>query len=336
MSFPKAFPMKSSKGDIPVPVVGFGTWASENTNWCYEATLTALKTGNRHLDCAWRYHVDDQVGAAIRDSEVPREEIFITSKFWPNFGAPENVEKCLDLCLEAMGLDYIDLFLAHWPVAFQVHSEEIGSAKAFAGNGDEDMAIVKGADGKPAIDWAHTAESIATANGQQGSFKPTWQALQKLVKTGKVRAIGVSNFNITQLREVMSVGGDVPLSCNQVEAHPWFPNTELLKFMREQGILATVYCPLGGKGKNGSLLVEELLVKDLAAKHGMGVGQLLQSWAVQRGTIPLGKSQNAERIKANLDVRRLSQEDFEALNGMDQGKDGRIVDLSLKWGVELY
>lgn len=237
--------------------------------------------------------MDDQVGSAIRDSKVPRQDIFITSKFWPNFGAPENVEKCLDLCLKGMGLDYLDLFLAHWPVTFQVRSEDIGSARVSASDTDEEMAVVKGADGKPAIDWAHTAESIATANGQQGSFKPTWQALQKLVETGKVRAVGVSNFNVEQLKEVISVGGDVPVSCNQVEAHPRFPNTELLKFMREQEILGTVYCPLGGEGKNGTLLVEELLVKDLAAKHEMGVGQLLQSWAVQRGTIPLGKSQNA-------------------------------------------
>ncbi|MCJ1261045.1 hypothetical protein MMC22_000909 [Lobaria immixta] len=336
MSFSKTFPMKSSKGEIPVPVVGFGTWASGDNNWCYEATLAALKAGYRHLDCAWHYGVDEQVGAAIRDSKVPREEIFITSKFWPNFGAPENVEKCLDLSLKGMGLEYFDLFLAHFPFAWQVQSNRIASARAFPGYTNEDGAIITAADGKPAIDWANTAESIAAANGQRGSTKPTWQVLQKLVETRKVRAVGVSNFSIEQLKEVISVGGDVPVSCNQVEAHPWFPNTELLQFMRKQGILETVYCPLGGQGKNGTLLVEEPLVKELATKNEMGVGQLLQSWAVQRGTIPLGKSQNSERIKANLDVRKLPQEDFEALNGMDQGKDGRVVDLGPRWGLELY
>lgn len=242
---------------------------------------------------------------------MPREEIFITSKFWPNFGAPENVEKCLDLSLKAMGLEYVDLFLAHWPVTFQVQSDRIAGARAFPGARNEDKAIVTGADGKPAIDWAHTAESIAAAKGQRGSVKPTWQALQKLVETRKVRAVGVSNFNVEQLKEVIAAAGDVPVSCNQVEAHPWFPNTELLKFMREQGILETVYCPFAGKGKNGTLLVEEPLVKDLATKNGMGVGQLLQSWAVQRGTIPLGKSQNpgeqvriAFRMILTLNFRR--------------------------------
>lgn len=249
--------------------------------------------------------MDEQVGAAIRDSKIPREEIFITSKFWPSFGAPENVEKCLDLSLKGMGLEYFDLFLAHWPVAFQVQPDRIASARAFPGATDEDKAIVTGVNGKPAIDWAHTAESIAAADGQRGSAKPTWQALQKLVETKKVRAVGVSNFNIEQLKEVISVGGDVPVSCNQVEAHPWFPNTELLKFMREQGILETVYCPLGGKGKKGTLLVEEPLVKELASKNSMGEGQLLQSWAVQRGTIPLGKSQNAGEMNQSGYFRKI-------------------------------
>lgn len=253
-----------------------------------------------------------------------------------------------------MGLEYFDLFLAHFPFAWQVQPDRIASARAFPGYTNEDGAIITAADGKPAIDWANTAESIAAANGQRGSTKPTWQALQKLVETRKVRAVGVSNFSIEQLKEVISVGGDTPVSCNQVEAHPWFPNTELLEFMRKQGILETVYCPLGGQGKKGTLLVEEPLVKELATKNGMGVGQLLQSWAVQRGTIPLGKSQNSgersgwnferlnadlsttERIKANLDVRKLPQEDFEALNALDQGKDGRVVDLGPRWGLELY
>lgn len=201
-----------------------------------------------------------------------------------------------------MGLEYVDLFLAHWPVAFHVQSDRIASARVFPRGTHEDRAIVLGTDGKPAIDWVHTAESIAAANGQRGSAKPTWQALQKLVETSKVRAVGVSNFNVEQLEEVIAAGGDVPVSCNQVEAHPWFPNTELLKFMREQGILGTVYCPFAGEGKHGRFLTEELLVKELAAKNEMGVGQLLQSWAVQRGTIPLGKSQSAgERFRSNFE-----------------------------------
>ena len=123
-----------------------------------------------------------------------------------------------------MGLEYFDLFLMHWPVTFQVHSDRIASARTFPGSTNNDKAIVTGLDGKPVIDWAHTAESIAAARGHKGSLRPAWHALQQLVSTGKVRAVGVSNFDVEQLREVLSVGGEVPVSCNQVEAHPWFPN----------------------------------------------------------------------------------------------------------------
>lgn len=234
--------------------------------------------------------VDNEVGAAIGDSKVPRSELFITSKFWPHFGAPENVEKCLDLCLQNMGIDYLDLFLAHWPVVLEATSD-ISTAKAFPGATDAEKAIATAADGKAIVDWAHTCQSIAAANDQRGTFVPTWQAMQRLIATGKVRAVGVSNFNITQLQEILSVGGAVPVSCNQVEAHPWFPNTQLLEFMHEAEIMTTVYCPFAGQKKGGTSLIEDPLVVRLARKNGMGVGQLLQSWAVQRGTIPLGKSQ---------------------------------------------
>lgn len=237
--------------------------------------------------------VDEEVGAAIRESKIPRSEIFITTKFWPEFGAPENVEKCLDICLKNMGLEYVDLYLAHWPLAFKA-LPNIATAHASPSATNDDRGIAADDDGKPIIDWAHTSESMARENGQKGSFKPTWRAMQRLVSEGKVRAIGVSNFNITQLQEILSADGEVPLSCNQVESHPWFPNTELFDFMMDKGILGTAYCPFAGqKGKDGINLVQDPSVKALAEKNQLGVGQLLQSWAVQRGTIPLGKSQNA-------------------------------------------
>lgn len=236
------------------------------------------------------FQVDQEVGAAIRQSGVPRSELFITSKFWPHFGAPENVEKCLDLCLRNMGVEYLDLFLAHWPVVFKATSD-ISTAKAFPAATNAEKAIAATADGKAIMDWSHTCQSIAAANDQRGTFIPTWQAMQRLVATGKVRAVGVSNFNIAQLQEILSVGGTVPVSCNQVEAHPWFPNSQLLEFMDGEEILKTVYCPFAGQKKSGTQLVKDAVVVHLAQKNRMGVGQLLQSWAVQRGSIPLGKSQ---------------------------------------------
>lgn len=234
--------------------------------------------------------MDKEVGIAIRDSKVPRSELFITSKFWPHFGAPENVEVCLDLCLRNIGIDYLDLFLAHWPVVLEARSN-ISTAKAFPDATDAEKAIATSAAGKAMVDWTHTSESIAVMNGRTGSFIPTWQAMQAIVATGKVRAVGVSNFSIVQLQEILSAGGTVPVSCNQVEAHPWFPNTELLNFMQSQDILKTVFCPFAGQQRGGTRLVEDPIIVRLAQKNEMGVGQMLQSWAVQRGTVPLGKSQ---------------------------------------------
>ena len=298
--------------------------------------------------------VDEAVGAAIRDSKVPRSEIFITSKFWPHFGAPENVEKCVDKCLKNMGLDYFDLFLAHWPVTFKA-GPNLANVIASEAATPEERGEAVGPDGKPVIDWEHSCESLAAAHGQRGSYKPTWRELQRLVGTGKIRAAGVSNFNIEELKEVMSVGG-VPVSCNQLEGHPWLPNTPLIDFMKSKGILATMYSPFAPNYAPGPTLLKDPEVKRLAEKNDMGLGQLLLSWAVQRGTIPLGKSQTpgmkdlplrlhravyakrspflfAERIRSNLAVRKLSSEDFEALNAMDQGEEGRTVDLSTNWGL---
>ena len=252
-----------------------------------------------------------------------------------------------------MDLDYLDLYLAHWPIALKPR-DDIENAKGFPDATNKDLAILESPDGKPIVDWEHTTESIATANGKQGSFAPTWKAMQALVATGKVRSVGVSNFNISQLEEVLSIGGEIPLSCNQVEAHPWFQNTELLSFMRSKKILATVYCPFAGGNETGALLVKDPDVKRLAEKNKLGVGQLLQSWAVQRGTIPLGKSQTpgeqdelhmmstkltdfaTERIRANLDVRELPLVDFEEINGMDRGESGRTVDIGSDFGVRFF
>lgn len=114
--------------------------------------------------------------------------------------------------------------------------------------------------------------------------------MQALVKKGKARTIGLSNFSIAELQEVIPHASDIPISCNQIEVHPWLPQVELLTFGNENGILTTCYSPFAGQKKDGETLLKDKTVKKLAEKNDMDVGQLLQSWAVQRGTVPLGKS----------------------------------------------
>ncbi|EXJ84288.1 hypothetical protein A1O3_04955 [Capronia epimyces CBS 606.96] len=302
MSLPSHFPLKAAEGKtIHIPSVGFGTFSPGSPGWCKDAVLIALKAGYRHLDCAWIYGVDEEVGAAIRESGIPRSEIFITSKFRGHFAAPENVELSLDKVLQGMGLDYVDLFLAHWPVALKPVSKEALKSK-------------------------------------EGSFVPTWQAMKKLVATGKTRAVGLSNFSISEIKELLPYADDVPISCNQIEAHPWLPNNKLIDFMKEHDILTVCYSPFAGQKPHGATwLLNDPTVKRVAEKNGMDVGQCLQSWHVQRGTIPLGKSQTESRIKSNLAVRRLPLEDMKALDDLElpDGK-GRTIDFSDAWGVKLF
>lgn len=183
MSLPTNFLMRAANGKtVEIPSVGFGTWAAGmslseerqastdiylgGTGWCKDATLAALKAGYRHLDCAWMYGVNEEIGAAIRESGIPREEIFVTTKFWPHFAAPENVEICLDLCLKEMGLDYVDLWLAHWPYAAKpISREALLNAKGGPGASPESTAqLIEG--GKPVIDWEHTSTNLAKKSGK--------------------------------------------------------------------------------------------------------------------------------------------------------------------------
>lgn len=148
--------------------------------------------------------------------------------------------------------------------------------------------------------------------------------MKALVKKGKTRTIGVSNFSITEIRDVLPEAKDIPISCNQIEVHPWLPNNELIAFGNEHGILTTCYSPFAGQKEDGATLLKDEKVLDLAKKNGMDVGQLLQSWAVQRGTVPLGKSSTPSRIKSNLAIRKLDEVDMKALDALAKpGDSGR-------------
>lgn len=299
MSLPQSFPIATVGGTANIPSVGFGTWASDgssptapaNPEWIIKALKIAFDAGYRHLECAWFYGVDGEIAQAIRENNLSRSEVFICSKIWPTFYHPKYVELCCDKILTDMKIDHLDCLLLHWPVAFQPTSLEDlkdASASKQANAATKKMKLTEA--GEPAIDWEHTSEPIARAGGQKGSIVPTWLAMKELVKKGKTRAIGVSNFDIADLKILLPYAKDIPISINQVEAHPWFPNTDLVNFCKENNILVTCFSPFAGQKADGRTLVHDPTVQSLAKKNNMGVGQLLQSWAVQRGTVPLGKS----------------------------------------------
>jgi glycerol 2-dehydrogenase (NADP+) len=363
MSLPKTFTIRLAGGKTTeIPSVGFGTWASDGSSptspanpvWIIDGLAFALDVGYRHLDGAWFYGVDNEIGEGLRKSSVPREELFITSKIWPNFYHPDAVEMCCDKILEGMKVDHLDCLLLHWPQAFAPTSlEKLKGVSAGNAASMEQKGMQLNDKGDPVIDWKHTSEPIAKAGGHpEGSIVPTWNAMKELVKKGKTRSIGVSNFAIKDLEALLPHAQDVPISVNQIECHPWHPSNELVEFGRKHGIVTSCFSPFAGQKADGATLIKDLTVQKLAKKNDMGVGQLLQSWAVQRGTIPLGKSGNrgesshgdstslltsTDRIKANFHVQKLSDEDMQALNDLEipDGK-GRTIDFTEKWGIKLW
>jgi glycerol 2-dehydrogenase (NADP+) len=346
MALPKTFTIQVAGGKTEIPSVGFGTWASDGSSptspadpqWIIDGLAFALNSGYRHLDGAWFYGVDKEIGAGLRKSEVPRDELFITSKIWPNFYHPDAVEMCCDKILQGMKVDHLDCLLLHWPQGFAPISldalREADSSNA-ASMKKKGMKLTES--GGMIIDWERTSEPIAKAGGHQGSIVPTWNAMKELVRKGKTRAIGVSNFAIKDLEALLPHAQDVPISVNQIEAHPWFPNNEVIAYGKKHGIVTSCFSPFAGQKADGATLIKDPTVQKLAEKNDMGVGQLLQSWAVQRGTIPLGKSGNKDRIKANFSVRKLSDEDMQALNDLEiPNGEGRTIDFTEEWGVKLW
>ena len=261
-----------------IPMFGLGTWKSPQEE-VRSAVATALNLGYRHIDAAWIYQNEQAVGQGIQDalqgSELTRDEIFVTSKLWNTFHAPEDVEKGCRETLSALGLAYLDLYLIHWPVAFK---PGVAQHKA-----KEDF-------------WS-MAEMPLT---------DTFDAMLRLREKGLVKSVGVSNCGLTNLKKLVSGCEDRPVM-NQVERHPYNPQPALLDYCREQGIALTAYSPLGSgdrpesmKQKGEPPLLENETVQAIAREENLTPAQLLIAWAIARDTVVIPKSTNPARIEENL------------------------------------
>ncbi|KAG5841167.1 hypothetical protein ANANG_G00196700 [Anguilla anguilla] len=201
-----------------MPLVGLGTWKSA-PGQVMQAVLSALDCGYRHIDCAAAYGNEQEVGEALRErvglgKALQREDVFVTSKLWNTQHHPDDVEPACRKSLADLGLDYLDLYLMHWPMAFQRGAE----------------VMPRNADGS--IRYADT------------HYRDTWKAMEALVDLGLARAIGLSNFNARQVDDVLSIAEHKP-AVNQVECHPYLIQARLLAHCGDRGVVVTAYSPLG-------------------------------------------------------------------------------------------
>ncbi|KAF8073571.1 NADP-dependent oxidoreductase domain-containing protein [Lyophyllum atratum] len=280
-----------------IPSVALGVWQARKGE-VGNAVQTALRAGYRHIDGAWIYNNEAEVGSALEVSDVSRDELWLTSKLWNTFHAPEDVERVLDESLSRLGTDYLDLYLIHWPVAQ-----------------NKDGSLNKELTENP---------------------YPTWQKLEELVAKGKIRNIGVSNFNIRRIQNLTANPLKIQPAINQVELNFWNPQPELVKWSKEKGILLEAYSPLGSTGRvRDSLAVPQ--VKKIAAELGITPAQVLISWQVQRGNVAMPKSVTPSRIIENFHITKLPDAMFDELEAAAAAhKPERSVDPSKSWGVDIF
>jgi diketogulonate reductase-like aldo/keto reductase len=268
-----------------MPAVGFGTLISDAAT-TISATRDALEAGYRHFDCAKRYRNEREVGEALRAGlaagAITRTEIFVTTKLWNTNHRPERVERAFDASLERLGIDYLDLYLIHTPFAFQPGDEQDPR--------DENGSVIydKGV-----------------------TLLDTWRAMEDLVDRGRCRAIGLSDISLDQLRPLYESARIKP-AVVQVEAHPYLPETELLEFCEENGVVFLAFAPLGHGIRPGPL--EDPIISRIAARIGKTPAQVLLAWALQRGGALLTTPKTAARARENFDISALPAVAFDEIN----------------------
>ena len=249
-----------------MPWFGFGVFQSKDGEEVENAVKWALEAGYRSIDTAAIYGNEHGVGKAIRESGVPREEIFLTTKVWNDDMRTGRTLQAFNESLARLEMDYVDLYLVHWPV--------------------------------------------------KGHYKDTWKALEEIYRSGRVKAIGVSNFLVHHLNDILESGSIVP-AVNQVEFHPYLLQPELRQFCRERGIQFEAWSPL----MQGRVLTVPVVMQ-LAEKYGKLPEHIILRWDLQHGVITIPKSVHKERIITNAQVFdfELTAEDIALLDALDEGK----------------
>ncbi|XP_031347733.1 aldo-keto reductase family 1 member B1-like [Photinus pyralis] len=261
-----------------IPVVGLGT-SQEHGDVVVQAIKDAIDVGYRHIDCAYAYNNEKSVGIGIKakidDGTVKRSDLFITSKLWNTFHRPGIVEHALRTSLKNLGLDYVDLYLIHWPMAFkEVDPFEEGAPKE--------------------IEFADY------------DYVPTWKAMEELKKKGLAKSIGLSNFNKHQIERVLEKAEITPATL-QMESHPYLTINKVIEFCQSKGIHVVAYSPFGSPGRfannpNFPRLLQDPRLNELAKKYSKSPAQIVLRWQIQRGVVVIPKTVHKNRMKENLDI----------------------------------
>jgi diketogulonate reductase-like aldo/keto reductase len=257
-----SLPMNTGKA---IPQVGLGVWQAPRGGGTQGAVQAALRLGYRHVDTARIYGNEADVGLAVREGGVPREQVFVTTKLWNNEQGYDSALRAFDASLERLGLDYIDLYLLHWPVA--------------------------------------------------DKRKDSWRALEKLFAEKRARAIGVSNFLVPHLKELLETAKVVP-AVDQIELHPFLQHRDTRAFCDEHRIVVEAYSPLTHGQRLG-----HPSVLDVAKRVGRSPAQVLLRWGIQHGLVVLPKSTNEDRIRENGELFdfELGTEQMGILDGLEEG-----------------
>ena len=274
-----------NNGGGRMPALGFGTLIPDSAE-TISATRDALEAGFRHFDCAERYRNEPEVGKALQEGRaagsIAREEIFVTTKLWNNNHRPERVKPAFDGSLDRLRLNYLDLYLIHTPYAFQPGDEQ--DPRDQNGNVIYDSGV---------------------------TLLDTWRAMERLVDQGRCRAIGLSDIGLNQLAPLYESARIKPAAV-QVESHPYLPETELLEFCKERGIVFLAFAPLGHGMKPGP--IEDPIVLTIATRIGKTPAQVLLAWAVQRDTALLTTPRTAARAQENFSISALPEDAFNEIN----------------------
>jgi alcohol dehydrogenase (NADP+) len=277
-----------------MPALGLGTWQAPKGE-VGQAVLEAIRLGYRHIDCAAIYGNEKEIGEALetafRAGDVRREELWITSKLWNNRHGHKNVRPAIEKTLADLRLDYLDLYLIHWPVPMKY--------------------VVP-----------HVPDQFLTLEEQP--IADTWLGMEEVLEAGLTRHIGVSNFSIKKLTHLLDVARHNP-EVNQVEMHPLLAQNALCRFCEAEKIHITAYTPLGrpasgDRPADAPELLESPVVTAIAEQHECTPAQVVLAWAMERGTAPIPKSTNPRRLAENLASQNvaLTDADMAALNKLDR------------------